>query len=197
MPAEVVLNQNEYCNFLKTLPLWSGGTAYRASLPYNCLYLDYNNVLWADCNNLVKATIWGKATIPEPGNNWYQPGLYGLNDLTCAQLINSCDDISTDFNDILPGECMYMPGSPDHIGTYVGNFDVNGVTCNVIEATAGFESGILATYVDTQGRRFNGQGGTPGGTWQKHGKLPWIAYDIMTDDELLWYAIFKRIQRYF
>lgn len=195
---EKVLTATTYCNFLKTLPLWAGGTGYRASLPWNCLYLDNNNVLWADCNNLVKATIWGKATIPPMGNNWYSPGLYGLGDLTCDQLINSCEDISTDFTDMTPAEIMFMAGSPDHIGSYVGDFVINiggqDYNCNCVEATAGFEGGILATYVDSQGRRYNGQGGAYGGTWDKHGKLPWIEY--ASDDEWFWLYMARRIRNY-
>ncbi len=189
MATEIVLTSKKYCDFLKTLPWWSGGTKYRASLPYNCLYLATNNILWADCNNLVKSTIWGKATIPAKGTNWYKPGLYGLDDLTCEQLINSCSDISTDFSKLVPGECLYIKGSNgiDHIGTYVGDFsfqwDNRTWYCNVIEATAGFESGIIATYVDANGNRFNGKGGAAGGKWHKHGKLTkWIDYGDQNKD---------------
>lgn len=180
---EKVLTSKQFCDFLKTLPWWKGGTKYRAELPYNCLYHATNDILWADCNNLVKATIWGKATVPAKGKNWYKPGLYGLNDLTCEQLIDICDRESTDFKTITPGECLYIKGTNgiDHIGVYVGDFSFtfNGKTwwVNVIEATPSFENGILATYVDAKGNRTNGKGGTAGGKWTKHGKLPWISYD--------------------
>lgn len=186
MAYEVVLSSKEYCDFLKTLPFWKGGTNYKAQLPYNCLYLDMNNMLWADCNNLVKATIWGKATIPEKGKNIYAPGRYGLNDLTCEQLIGACADISTDFSKMTPGECLYMGG---HIGTYVGDFhfDWNGKTwyCNVIEATAAFEHGIIATYIDSSGSRTNGKSGESGGKWLKHGLLPWINYKEAPEEKII------------
>lgn len=202
--SEIVLTASQYCSFLKTLPYWSGGTAYRAELPWNCLYLDNNNVLWADCNNLVKATIWGKATIPPMGQNWYRPNLYGLGDLTCEELIDACTEISTDFADIKPAEILYMRGvgEPDHIGSYVGDFNVtvHGTIfhCNCIEATAGFEGGILATYVDDHGRRFNGEGGAAGGTWTKHGKLTsWIDYNLdPDDDEIFWLIMARHIKKY-
>lgn len=208
--AEIVLTSAKYCSFLKTLPYWSGGTAYRAQLPYNCLYLDnsleHNNVLWADCNNLVKATIWGRATIPPKGSNWYRPNLYGLGDLTCEQLIDACTDISTDFSDMIPAEILYMRGvgEPDHIGSYVGDFNVtvngNVYKCNCIEATAGFGGGIMATYVDEAGRRYNGKGGAAGGIWTKHGKLSsWIDYSEITgndEEEAFWLYMAKRIKKY-
>ena len=177
MSYEVVLTKEQFCDFLKELPFWKGGTNYKNSMPYNCLYHATNDILWADCNNLVKATIWGKATIPEKSKNIYAPGRYGLNDITCEALIGSCSDISTDFSKMTPGECMYMDG---HIGTYVGDFeftwDGKKWQCNVIEATAAFEHGIIATYVDANGNRTNGKGGAGGGKWLKHGKLPWIDY---------------------
>lgn len=183
MATEIVLTAKKYCDFLKTLPFWKGGTKYRASLPYNVLYHATNDILWADCNNLVKGTIWSKATVPEKGKNAYYPGRYGLNDLTCEELINSCEGISTDFTKIIPGECLYIKGSNgiDHIGTYVGDFsfkwDGKEWWCNVIEATSAFENGILATYVDPSGYRTNGKGGASGGKWHKHGKLAqWIDY---------------------
>lgn len=183
MAIEKVLTQKRFVDFLKTLPWWKGGTKYRSELPYNCLYHATNDILWADCNNLVKATIWGKATIPEKGKNWYKPGLYGLNDLNCAQLIDICDRESTDFKEIIPGEILYISDpNPNwgHIGVYVGDFSFtfNGKLwwVNVIEATPSFENGILATYVDSQGNRTNGKGGSSGGRWEKHGLLPWIEY---------------------
>lgn len=201
--AEIVLTAQEYCDFLKTLPYWSGGTAYRAQLPWNCLYLDPDtNVLWADCNNLVKATIWGKATIPPAGQNWYRPDLYGLGDLSCEELIDACSNISTDFSDMKPAEILYMRGvgEPDHIGSYVGDFNVtvNGTVfhCNCIEATAGFEGGILATYIDPTGRRYNGEGGAYGGIWTKHGQLPWIDYASTDEDELMWLIMARHIKQY-
>lgn len=179
MGCEIVLTAKEFCDFLKSLPFWKGGTNYKAQLPYNCLYHATNDVLWADCVCLLKATIWGKATIPPKGENIHTTGRYGLGDLTCEQLIDSCTDVSTDFSKIVAGECLYMDG---HIGAYVGDFEFiwNNKTwhCNVIEATAGFEHGIICTYVDVNGYRTNGKGGESGGRWKKHGKLSnWIDYE--------------------
>ena len=177
MAIEIVLTAKEYCDFLKSLPFWPGGTNYKAQLPYNCLYHATNDVLWADCVCLPKAAIWGKATVPDKGENIHTPGKYGLGDLTCEEFIDSCSYISNNFSNIEPGECLYMSG---HIGTYVGDFTFKWNNkewlCNVIEATAAFEHGIICTYVDIKGNRSNGKGGEAGGKWIKHGKLPWIDY---------------------
>ena len=179
---EKVLTQKQYCDFMKSLPFWKGGTKYMAKLPYNCLYHATNDILWGDCVCLVKATVWGKATIPEKGKNWYLPGKYGLEDLTCEQLIDICDRESTNFKEIIPAEILYIKGENgiDHIGSYVGDFSFKWNDrewiCNVIEATPSFENGILATYMDENGNRFNGKGGPAGGRWHKHGRLPWIQY---------------------
>ena len=175
---EIIGTAKEFCDFMKSLPFWKGGTNYKAALPYNCLYHATNDVLWGDCVCTTKSAIWGKLTIPEKGKNWHLPGKYGLEDLTCEQLIAACSDVNSDFTKLIPGECLWMNG---HIGTYVGDFSFkfNGKEwfCNVIEATAGFEHGILATYVDANGNRYNGKGGEAGGKWLKHGRLSnWIDY---------------------
>ena len=175
---EKVLTKKQFCDFLKSLPFWKGGTNYRAQLPYNCLYHDFNGVLWGDCVCVPKATIWGMATVPPKGQNIHTPGKYGLDDLTCEELINACYDLSSDFYKTDDGECLYLPG---HIGTFVGDFSFRwnnrDWVCNVIEATSDFEHGIIATYVDSRGVRSNGKGGEICGRWTKHGKLPWIEYE--------------------
>ena len=174
---EIVLTAKEYCDFLKQIVFWPGGTNYRAQLPYNCLYHDINGVLWGDCVCVPKATIWSKATVPEKGKNCHTPGKYGLDDLTCEELIDACYDLSFDFSKTADGECLYLPG---HIGTFVGDFAFRWNNkewiCNVVEATSDFEHGIIATYVDSRGVRSNGKGGEICGQWSKHGKLPWIDY---------------------
>ena len=191
MAYEVVLTAKQFCDFLKLLP-FGYASKYWAKMPYNCLYnhgKQINGLIMysADCNNLVKATIWSKATLPKnKGEYAYSKGKYGLNDLTCEGLIASCSGRSKDFSKgkIVAGECMFIPAPKNgypHIGTFVGEWTGkwNGkqYTWNTIEATSCWGiDGILATYTDEKGRRFDHKGGTQAGTWSEHGKLPWIDY---------------------
>ena len=183
MAYEVVLTQKQFCDFLKSLP-FGYASKYWAKFPYNCLYNQGKlaNGLWqysTDCVCLVKSTIWGKATLPKnKGEYIYNKGKYGLNDVSCEGLIALCNNQSTDFSKIIAGECLWMQG---HIGTFVGEWTGkwNGktYTWNTIEATSCWGvDGILATYTDTKGNRYNHKGGTMAGTWKKHGKLPFIEY---------------------
>ena len=183
MAYEVVLTQKQFVDFLKSLP-FGYASQYNNKYPYNCLFnqgkaINGMTIYSSDCNNLVKSTIWSKATLPKnKGEFVYKKGQYGLGDVSCEQLIALCNNQSTNFTKIIPGECLWMQG---HIGTFVGEWtgkwDGKTYTWNTIEATSCWGTdGILATYTDAQGRRFNHKGGTQAGTWKKHGKLPFIEY---------------------
>ena len=190
MAYEVVLTAKQFCDFLKSLP-FGYASKYISKYPYNCLYNQGQvattklTCYSSDCNNLVKATIWSKATLPKnKGEFVYKKGLYGLNDLTCEGLIASCSERSKDFTKIVPGECLFIPapkGGYPHIGTYVGEWtgkwEGKTYTWNCIESTSCWGvDGILATYLDSKGRRFDHKGGTQASAWSEHGKLPWIDY---------------------
>lgn len=185
MSYEQVLTQKQLVDFLKQFP-FKYASKYWAKAPYNCLYNhgQLSNGLWlfsADCVCLLKSSIWGKATLPKnKGEYIYKKGLYGLGDLSCEQLIAACYDRSKDFSKgkIIPAECLHMQG---HIGAWVGewtgSWEGKTYTWNTIEATSCWGiDGILATYTDEKGRRFDHRGGTQAGTWAEHGKLPWIIY---------------------
>lgn len=176
--AEYSMTSKDYCAALKAM-VWSmKATAYKDTKPLNCLYYWGDGKWSADCNNLVKASIWGRCELPKNvGGYWYNPGRYGLGDLTCKQMIDACADVSTDFSKLTPGELLYIHDTVDHVGVYVGDYVVEGKTFNVIESSPIWYSGIQSTYVDNKGRRIRPKTGEQRGTWQKHGKMPWLDYE--------------------
>ena len=180
MAYEKVFTADDFCASL-IAGVWSmKATEYKSVKPLNCLYYWGNGKWSADCNNLYKCWIWSKGELPKNvGGYWYNPGRYGLGDLTCKQLIDSCEDVSTDFSKLVKGELLYIKGDSDltgHIGIYVGDYKVNGLTFNVIESSPIWYNGIQSTYVDSKGRRIRPKTGEQGGTWEKHGKAPNIEY---------------------
>ena len=115
-----------------------------------------------DCSGLVKGLLWGWAGDPaqEYGGAKYQSN--GIPDINADSIMAACEDFSTDFSNILPGEVVWKPG---HIGIYIGN----GLA---VECTHRWEDGVQITAVHNIGTKpgYNGR------TWTRHGKLPWVAY---------------------
>lgn len=194
MAYEKVFKAKDFCASL-IAGVWSmKATEYQSVKPLNCLYYWGNQKWSADCNNLYKCWIWSKGELPKNvGGYWYNPGRYGLGDVTCKQLIDACADVSTNFTNIEPGEILYIKGSTDldgHIGIYVGDYSkvLNGVTYtwNVVESTPIWNNGIQTTYLDKNGNRFQCKGGAQAGRWEKHGKHPNIEFPSaptpVTDD---------------
>lgn len=178
---EQVFTAADYAETMKSMCWSMKGTKYRDTKPLNCLYYWGNGVWSADCNNLIKASIWGKGELPKNvGGYWYNPGRYGLGDITCKQMIDSCSDVSSNFLAIPQSAILYIHDTVDHVGVYVGDYSkvLNGrtYTWNVIESSPVWANGIQTTYVDPSGRRLQCKGGEQKGAWQKFGKLPQINY---------------------
>jgi len=117
-----------------------------------------------DCVILPKAVLWGwceDKNLPHGGANYGSNGVY---DDTTEQIIERCYNISTDFNNIVKGEILWMDG---HVGIYVGNRQV-------IECTAAWEGKVVFSKIDTNGARH--RNGVYSARWKKHGKLPYIEY---------------------
>lgn len=129
-------------------------------------WASWNGWSWNfDCVILIKALLWGWCEDKTP----YSHGgaIYLSNDVPDVDadtLITLCENVSSDFNNITPGELLYMGG---HVGIYVGDR-------KVIECTAGWEGKVLYSDIGYDGKRT--RNGIQIGYWQKHGKLPYIEY---------------------
>lgn len=130
-----------------------------------------------DCVCLIKAVLfWGWNG---NFNAAYGGAMYDRNtDYTEKGLLNACTFTSDNFNIIVPGELVYMPG---HVGVYVGKGQV-------IECSSKWENGVqysnlgnVAKYKTCNSR-----------VWSRHGKLPGIDYSVATStDEYKTYTVIK------
>ena len=119
-----------------------------------------------DCVCLIKGVLWGWSgdTSKTYGGATYNSN--GVPDIGADGMIRLCQNVSTDFSNIVPGEAVWLSG---HIGIYIGNG--LAVECtpkwkNCVQITAVANIGSVAGY---QSRR-----------WTKHGKLPYVEYSAQT-----------------
>lgn len=115
-----------------------------------------------DCVGLIKGILWDWT-----GNKSrvYGGAAYQSNkvpDKNANQMIDLCADVSTNFENIVPGEVVWMK---DHIGIYIGN----GLA---VESTPRWKNGVQITAVHNIGKK----SGYNGRSWTKHGKLPYVVY---------------------
>ena len=117
-----------------------------------------------DCVCLIKALLWGWNGDATKGYGGATYGSNGVPDIDDTAMINVCKDVSTDFSSIQVGEVVWIPG---HIGVYIGD----GLA---VEATPAWKDGAQITAVYNIGKK----SGYNGRSWTKHGKLPYIAYEV-------------------
>lgn len=144
-------------------------TIYSNKYPYNCGYIYSGGTLSFDCHNMVKSIINEPDIVykTSPVGYFVKPA-QKIPDTSELGVLNLCTGISYSFNNITAGEYLYMSG---HGGVFVGEFtDPSGVV-NCIECTPAFGGGVVTSYVDTSGRRWNHKGGYQVGRWVAHGKL--------------------------
>lgn len=115
-----------------------------------------------DCVCLIKGVLWGWSG---DASKTYGGAVYasnGVQDISADGMIRFCQNVSTDFSKIVPGEAVWLSG---HIGIYIGGG--LAVECtpkwkNCVQITAVANIGTVAGY---QSRK-----------WTKHGKLPYVEY---------------------
>ena len=107
-----------------------------------------------DCVGLIKGIFWGWTPTTSP-----RYGTGGVPDMGCNTMIDRCLGVTTNFNGIVPGEVVWMPG---HIGVYIGNGEV-------VEATPSWKDGVQITKLAGRG-------------WTKHGKLPYVDYTVKKEE---------------
>lgn len=112
-----------------------------------------------DCSGLIKGLLWGWSGSKDHKRGGASYGSNGVPDKSANQLIQLCEDVSTDFSRISVGELLWMDG---HVGIYIG-------AGQAVEATPAWKNGVQITTVR------NVMSGT-GHRWTKHGKLPWLDY---------------------
>ena len=98
-----------------------------------------------DCVCLIKGILWGFPNTKYASNN--------VPDIGADSMIEKCNNLSTDFGNIVPGEAVWLKG---HIGVYIGNGQV-------VECTPAWADGVQITNLSQR-------------QWTKHGKLPYIEY---------------------
>lgn len=116
-----------------------------------------------DCVCLIKAVLfWGWSG---NFNAAYGGAIYDRNtDYTEKGLLNACTFTSDNFNIIVPGELVYMPG---HVGVYVGKGQV-------IECSPKWKNGVQYSNLGNLAKYKTGNNRV----WSKHGKLPGINYSV-------------------
>lgn len=115
------------------------------------------NYFGFDCVCLIKGILWGWNGDTSKAHGGAVYGSNGVPDTDANGMINKCYNISTDFNNITPGEAVWLSG---HIGVYIGNGQV-------VECTPIWKDGVQITNLNQR-------------NWVKHGKLPYITYEETT-----------------
>lgn len=121
-----------------------------------------------DCVNLPKGILWGWTGDATKDQGGAVHGANGVPDTNANGMILQCRDVTTDFSHIEVGEGLWLEG---HWGTYVGN----GLA---VECTGRWDNGVQITSVWNLGKKE----GMNGRYWTKHGKLPWLKYEGVSDD---------------
>lgn len=117
-----------------------------------------------DCVNLIKGVLWGWVGDKTKSHGGAKYKSNGVPDTNADGMIAICEGASTDFSNIEVGEAVWLKG---HIGIYIGN----GLA---VECTPAWKNKVQITAVKNIGTK----SGYNSRTWTKHGRLPWIEYDV-------------------
>ena len=121
-----------------------------------------------DCVNLIKGILWGWTGDPARTYGGAQYGTNGVPDIGADGMIKKCLQVSTTgWASMLPGEAVWCSG---HIGVYIGG----GLA---IECSPRWANRVQVTAVGNIGAK----SGYNTRKWTKHGKLPYITYDLQAD----------------
>ena len=117
-----------------------------------------------DCVNLIKGVLWGWTgdVTKRYGGAKYKSN--GVPDVNADGMITMCEDVTTDFSNIEVGEAVWCKG---HIGVYIGN-------SLAVECTPAWKNKVQITAV----KNISVKAGYNARQWTKHGRLPWIEYDV-------------------
>lgn len=116
-----------------------------------------------DCVNLIKGVLWGWNGDKKKTYGGAKYNTKVVPDTNADGMIKLCKEVSTDFSKIAVGEAVWCSG---HIGVYIGD----GLA---IECTPAWKNKVQITACNVKKAGYNTR------TWKKHGKLPWIDYDVV------------------
>lgn len=122
-----------------------------------------------DCVNLIKAILWGWNGDKKKTYGGAKYKANGVPDVNADGMIKLCSGVTTDFSNIEVGEAVWCKG---HIGVYIGD----GLA---VECTPAWKNKVQITAVKNIGTK----SGYNARQWTKHGKLPYIEYDVVTKKE--------------
>lgn len=115
-----------------------------------------------DCIGLGKAIGWG---FSGDKNKALGGAVYCSNnipDVTELGMLKLCSNISTNMEEILPGEFLWLQG---HCGYYIGNGEVT-------ECSPAWKNGVQITKLSQR-------------KWMKHGLLPFVEYGIKREHPVI------------
>lgn len=115
-----------------------------------------------DCVCLLKAILWGWDGSKNKSYGGAKYAANGVPDLNADGMFAKCTEVSTDFDKIEVGEAVWTSG---HIGVYIGD----GLA---VECTPAWKNKVQITACN---RNIDGYSTRK---WKKHGKLPYITYDV-------------------
>ena len=122
-----------------------------------------------DCVNLIKGIMWGWTGDKKKAYGGAKYASNGVPDTNADGMIKLCSGVTTDFSKIEVGEAVWCKG---HIGVYIGS----GLA---IECTPAWKNKVQITAVKNIGTK----SGYNARTWTKHGKLPFIEYDVTENNK--------------
>lgn len=118
-----------------------------------------------DCVCLIKGILWGWNGDKSKVYGGAGYGINGVPDIGADGMIKVCSGVSTTgWANMIPGEAVWCSG---HIGVYIGD----GLA---VECTPAFKNKVQITAV----RNIGAKSGYSSRKWTKHGRLPYIDYDI-------------------
>lgn len=115
-----------------------------------------------DCVCLIKGVLWGWNGDKAKTYGGAKYNTKGVPDVSADGMIKLCSGLSTDFSNIEVGEAVWTEG---HIGVYIGD----GLA---VECTPAWKNKVQITACNNAKSGYNTR------KWKKHGKLPYIEYDV-------------------
>lgn len=160
---QVIMTERQFIERLEAIR--NRKTFYKNKYPYNLCYINKDGRTSADCVNLLKAILNGY-NIFNNTVGYYQKDLTNTGDCTELELLKQCQEVSQNFTSLTEhAEILYMKG---HVGAYIGK-TIEG-KYNTIECTKSFGGGVVYSWVDSDGTRWNQKNGVKNGKWTHHGK---------------------------